>query len=39
VKYFGELTATVAAEIEDAPNIEDLRLPWFVDTKTFLPPG
>jgi hypothetical protein len=38
-KYFGELTATVAAEIEDAPNIEDLRLPWFVDTKTFLPPG
>jgi hypothetical protein len=39
VKYFGELTATVAAEIEDAPNIEDLRLPWFVDTKTFLPPS
>jgi hypothetical protein len=39
VKYFGELTATVAAEIEDAPNIEDLRLPWFADTKTFLPPA
>jgi hypothetical protein len=34
IKYFGELTATVVAEIKDAPNIEDLRLPWFVETTT-----
>jgi hypothetical protein len=39
VKYFGELTATLVAEINDVSNIEDLRLPWFVDTATFLPPG
>jgi hypothetical protein len=39
VKYFGELTATRVAEIKDAPNIEDLRLPWFVETTSFLPTG
>jgi len=31
-KYFGELNATLAAQIKDALNIEDLRLPWFVGT-------
>ena len=36
-KYFGELTATRIAEIKDAANIEDLRLPWFVGTTNFLP--
>ena len=39
IKYFGELTATLAAEINDAPNIEDLRLPWFVETASFSPTG
>jgi hypothetical protein len=39
IKYFGERTATLAAEIKDAPNIEDLRLPWFVETASFLPTG
>jgi hypothetical protein len=39
IKYFGELTATLVAEIKDAPNIEDLHLPWFVETKGFLPTG
>lgn len=38
-KYFGELNATLVAEIKDAPNIEDLRLPWFVDTTSFSPTG
>jgi hypothetical protein len=38
IKHFGELTATRVAEIKDAPNIEDLRLPWFVET-AFLPAG
>jgi len=38
IKYFGELTATLVAEIKDAPNIEDLRLPWFVETAS-LPIG
>ena len=37
IKYFGELTATLVAEINGAPNIEDLRLPWFVGTTNFLP--
>ena len=37
VKYFGELTATRVAELKDAANIEHLRLPWFVQTKSFLP--
>lgn len=37
IKYFDELTATQVAEIKDAANIEDLRLPWFVDTINFLP--
>jgi hypothetical protein len=32
IKYFGELTATRVAEIKDAAKIEDLRLPWFVET-------
>jgi hypothetical protein len=36
-KYFGELTATLVTEIKDASNIEDLRLPWFVGTTSFLP--
>jgi hypothetical protein len=31
-RHFGELTATLVAEVKDAPNIEDLRLPWFVKT-------
>jgi hypothetical protein len=39
IKNFGELTATRVAEIKDPPNIEDLRLPWFVDTTSFLPTG
>ena len=39
IKYFGELTATPVAEIKDATNIEDLRLPWFVETSSFLPTG
>jgi len=38
-KYFGELTATLVAEIKDAANIEELRLPWFVETTSFLPTG
>jgi hypothetical protein len=34
-KYFGsELTATVVAKIADAPNIDDVRLPFFVETPT-----
>ena len=37
IKYFGELTATRVAQIEDAVKIEDLRLPWFVETTSFLP--
>jgi hypothetical protein len=37
VKYFGELTATRVAEIKDAANIQHLRLPWFVQTTSFLP--
>ena len=37
IKYFGDLTAALVAEIKDAPNIEDLRLPWFVETTSFLP--
>jgi hypothetical protein len=36
-KYFGELTATRVAEIKEAANIEDLRLPWFLNTDNFLP--
>jgi hypothetical protein len=39
IKYFGELTATLVAEIKGAHNIEDLRLPWFVETTNFLPTG
>ena len=38
-KYFGELTATLVAEIKDAANLEELRLPWFVETTSFLPTG
>jgi hypothetical protein len=38
-KYFGELTATLAADIRDAPNIEDLHLPWFVETTDFFLTG
>jgi hypothetical protein len=37
IKYFGELIATRVAEIKDAANIENLRLPWFVETASFLP--
>ncbi len=37
IKYFGELTATLVAEIKDAPKIEDLRLPWFMETTHFFP--
>jgi hypothetical protein len=34
-KHFGgELTATIVAKIADAPNIDDLRLPFFVETPT-----
>jgi len=32
------LTATLVAQIKEAPNIENLRLPWFVETTTFFPP-
>jgi hypothetical protein len=39
IKYFGELTATVVAQFEDAPKIEDLRLPWFLETTSFSPDG
>ena len=39
IKYFGELTATLATQIEDAVKIEDLRLPWFVGTTSFFPDG
>jgi hypothetical protein len=35
-KYFGELTATRVAEIKDAAKIEDLSLPWFVETTSFV---
>ena len=38
-KHFGELTATVVAQIERAPRIEDLRLPWFLETTSFFPDG
>jgi hypothetical protein len=37
IKYFGELTATRVAEIKCAANIEDLRLPWFLNTENFWP--
>jgi hypothetical protein len=37
IKHFGELTAGMVAEIKDAPNIEQLRLPWFVETESFFP--
>ena len=37
IKYFGELTATRVAEIKGAAKIEDLRLPWFVETSNFFP--
>jgi hypothetical protein len=37
IKHFGELTATRVAEIGGAANIEDLRLPWFVETTNSLP--
>ena len=37
IKHFGELTATQVADIKDAANIEDLRLPWFLNTQNFLP--
>ena len=37
IKYLGDLTAALVGEIKDAPNIEDLRLPWFVETTSFLP--
>jgi hypothetical protein len=34
-KHFGgELTATIVAKIADAPNIDDVRLPFFVETPT-----
>jgi hypothetical protein len=39
VRYFGELTATLVAQIEGASKIEDLRLPWFVRTTSFFPGG
>ena len=39
IKYFGQLTATRITQIEDSPNIEDLRLPWFVETSNFFPDG
>jgi hypothetical protein len=33
LKYIGdELTMTVVAKIADAPNIDDLRLPFYVET-------
>jgi hypothetical protein len=31
-RYFGELSATLVTKIADAQNIDDLRLPWFVET-------
>jgi hypothetical protein len=31
--------ATLAAEIKDAPNIEDLLVPWLVGTTGFFPTG
>jgi hypothetical protein len=37
IKYFGELTAARVAEIKGAANIEDLRLPWFVETTNAMP--
>jgi hypothetical protein len=37
IKHFGELTATQVADIKDAANIEDLRLPWFLSTDNILP--
>jgi hypothetical protein len=37
IKYFGELTAMRVTEIKSAPNIEDLRLPWFLETTSFFP--
>jgi hypothetical protein len=34
-KHFdAELTATVVAKLADAPNIDDLKLPFFVETPT-----
>jgi hypothetical protein len=34
-KHFAaELTATIVAKIADAPNIDDVRLPFFVETPT-----
>lgn len=39
IKYFGELTASLAADIKDAENIDDLHLPWFVNTGAFVPTG
>jgi hypothetical protein len=34
-KHFGgEVTATIVAKIADAPNIDDVRLPFFVETPT-----
>lgn len=39
IKYFGELTAMRVTEIDDAPKIEGLSLPWFVETEGFLPTG
>jgi hypothetical protein len=37
IKHFGELTATRVAEIKDAANIDDLRLPWFMETTHLFP--
>jgi hypothetical protein len=32
-KYFGpELLMTIVAKVNDAPNIDDLRYPFFVET-------
>jgi hypothetical protein len=39
IKYFGELNAALVAEIKDAANIEELRLPWFLETTTMLATG
>jgi hypothetical protein len=36
IKYFGELTATRVADINGAANIDDLRLPWFVQTTSLV---
>ena len=33
------MTATLAADIRDAPNIEDLYLPWFVEITDFFLTG